>query len=43
LASGRFEYIVFTFLRKIRKSNSTSRLGDIYFASQSIHNIWVKI
>jgi hypothetical protein len=43
LLSNRFEYIVFSFLRKIRKSNSTDNLGEIYFASQSIHNIWVKI
>lgn len=43
LSSGKFEYLVITFLRKIRKSHSTSRLGDIYFASQSIHNIWIKI
>ena len=43
IASGRFEYLVFTFLRKIRKSNSTNRFGEIYFASQSIHNIWIKI
>ena len=41
-AAGDFEYIVFTFLRKIRRSNSNSRLGNIYFASQSIHNIWIK-
>ncbi len=41
--SDRFDYLVFTFLRKIRKTNSTNSLGDIYFASQSIHNIWVKI
>ena len=43
LESNEYEYIVFTFLRKIRKSNSTSRLGDVYFASQSIHNIFVKL
>lgn len=36
-----YDAIVFSFIRKIRKSNSTSRLGDIYFASQSIHNIWI--
>jgi hypothetical protein len=41
--SDRFDYLVFTFIRKIRKTSSTNRLGDIYFASQSIHNIWVKI
>jgi len=33
----------YDFIRKIRKSNTTSRLGDVYFASQSIHNIWIKI
>lgn len=43
ISSDRFNYLVFTFLRKIRKTNITNRLGDIYFASQSIHNIWVKI
>ncbi len=43
LSSGNFEYIVFTFLRKIRKSHSTNMLGDIHFTSQSIHNIWIKI
>lgn len=43
LSSGEYDYIVFSFIRKIRKSNSTSRLGDLYFASQSIHNIWIKI
>ncbi len=36
-----YDAIVFSFIRKLRKSNSTSRLGDIYFASQSIHNIWI--
>ena len=43
IASDRFEYLVFTFLRKIHKTNSTNRLGEIHFASQSIHNIWIKI
>ncbi len=43
LSSGEYDYIVFTFIRKIRKSSSASRLGDVYFASQSIHNIWIKI
>jgi len=43
LSSGEYDFIVFTFLRKIRKSNSTSTLGDVHFASQSIHNIWIKI
>jgi len=43
LASGKFKYIVFSFIRKIRRSNSIDRLGKIHFASQSIHNIWIKI
>lgn len=43
LNSNEYKFIVFTFIRKIRKTNSTSSLGDVYFASQSIHNIWVKI
>lgn len=43
IESGKFEYLVFTFIRKIRKSTSTNRVGEIYFASQSIHNIWIKI
>ncbi len=43
LSSGKFEYIVITFIRKIRKTNTTNRLGEIYFAAQSIHNIWIKI
>ena len=43
LLSDKFEYLVITFLRKIYKLNSTSRLGEIHFASQSIHNIWIKI
>lgn len=43
LDSGEYNYLVFSFIRKIRKLSSTSRLGDIYFASQSIHNIWINI
>lgn len=43
LASSDYNYIVFTFIRKILISNSYNRLGDIYFVSQSIHNIWVKL
>lgn len=43
ISSGDYDDIVFSFIRQIRKSNSTSRLGDVYFASQSIHNIWIKI
>jgi len=43
LSSGEYDYIVFSFIRKIRKSSSASRLGDVYFASQSIHNIWISI
>jgi hypothetical protein len=43
LSSGKFEYIVITFIRKIRKTNTTNRLGEIHFAAQSIHNIWIKI
>jgi hypothetical protein len=43
LTSKEYEYIVFSFIRKISKSNSTSRLGDVYFASQSIHNIYIRI
>ncbi len=42
LNSDEYRFIVFSFLRKIRKSNSTSRLGDVYFASQSIHNIYIR-
>lgn len=43
IESGRFSHLVFTFMRKIRKSSSVNRIGEIYFASQSIHNIWIKI
>ncbi|MDX1702562.1 MAG: hypothetical protein R3250_18170, partial [Melioribacteraceae bacterium] len=43
LESDKFDYLVFTFLRKIIIRNSLNQLGDIRFATQSIHNIWIKL
>ena len=43
LRSDKFDYLVFTFLRKITSKNTFNQLGDIRFVSQSIHNIWVKL
>jgi hypothetical protein len=43
ILSGNYSSIVVSFIRKTRKTKPTSRLGDIYFASQSIHNIWIAL
>jgi len=43
LDSDNFDYLVFTFLRRITNKNTFNQLGDVRFVSQSIHNIWVKI
>lgn len=37
------KYLIFTFIRKVIEEPQINNLGDIYFASQSIHNIWIEI
>jgi hypothetical protein len=43
LESDQFDYLVFSFLRKKTIRNSVNQLGEIRFATQSIHNIWIKL
>ena len=43
IKSDKFNYLVITLIRKIVSSQSNNELGEINIASQSIHNIWVKI
>ncbi len=39
----KYDNVVFSVIRKFRTSVNTIRLGDIYIASQSIHNILINI
>ncbi|GEM_PF-2242268 len=39
----KYDSVVFSVIRKFRASVNTIRLGDIYIASQSIHNILINI
>ncbi|MBK8943873.1 MAG: hypothetical protein IPM32_01260 [Ignavibacteriae bacterium] len=38
-----YKYLIFTFVKKIIEKPTISNLGEIQFAAQSIHNIWVDI
>jgi len=40
---NEFRYLVFTFIRKIIAKPNNNSLGEIYLASQSIHNIWIEL
>ncbi|MEE9429628.1 MAG: hypothetical protein V3V16_01230 [Melioribacteraceae bacterium] len=43
ILAGDYSSLVVSFIRKTRITKPTSRLGDIYIASQSIHNIWIAL